>query len=64
MRYDVDKLDARRLALGWTKRNVALESGLAYTTILSVFAGHSQAPRTIAIIANAMELGLKNLIIE
>lgn len=64
MRYDVDKIIRRRLEKGWTQTRLAEEVGVSAPAISKLERVGSARPDTVKVIAKALGLSMKDLVIE
>ena len=61
-RYDVDRIEEKRLAKGWSRHQLGLAAGLSNKTITQILRGKSM-PRSVAKVAAALGLDLADLVI-
>lgn len=62
-KYNVSKLERRRLEKGWTQTQLAKEASLSRVTVCQILNGRKGSPETIKKLAAALGVELASLVV-
>lgn len=61
MKYDINRLDERRIMLGWTRQKLAHIAGINHGTLTRILQGHIAKPATWKSLAEAVGLKMEDI---